>query len=73
MVKLFTTFVEGYDVEKKDAIWTSHSQKFRTFWNERIMAGVKESLMTRKSTKSFGFLTGTERAIHELQRPLPVR
>jgi hypothetical protein len=39
LTKLFAAFLQGYDVEKKDAIWTSHSQKFRTFWNDRIIAG----------------------------------
>jgi hypothetical protein len=39
ITRLFATFLQGYDIEKKDAIWTAQSQKFRTFWNGRIMAG----------------------------------
>lgn len=39
LAKLFATFLQDYDVEKMDAIWTAQSQKFRTFWNDRIMAG----------------------------------
>jgi hypothetical protein len=37
--KRFAAFLQGYDVEKKDAIWRAHSQKFRTFWNDRIIGG----------------------------------
>jgi hypothetical protein len=39
LTKLFAAFLQGYDVEKKDAIWTSQSQKFRTFWKDRIISG----------------------------------
>jgi hypothetical protein len=42
--KLFFAFLQGYNAEKKDAIWTAQSQKFRTFWNDRIMAGVEGEL-----------------------------
>jgi hypothetical protein len=37
--KLFAASLQSYDVEKKDAIWRAHSQKFRTFWNDRIIVG----------------------------------
>ncbi len=36
--KLFASFLEGYDVEAKNAIWRSHSQRFNDFWKTRIMA-----------------------------------
>jgi hypothetical protein len=39
IAKLFASFLQTYDVEKKDAIWKSQSQTFRTFWNERIRGG----------------------------------
>src|SRR5438034_1270817 len=38
LTKLFAAFLQGYDVEKMDAIWTAQSQAFRTFWNDKIMA-----------------------------------
>src|SRR6266566_1118185 len=44
MSKLFDGFVERYGVEKKNAIWQSHSQQFRDFWNQRIMQGGKDEL-----------------------------
>jgi hypothetical protein len=42
--KLFDAFIERYNREEKDAIWQSQSQRFRDFWNQRIMAGGKEEL-----------------------------
>jgi hypothetical protein len=39
IARLFAAFLQGYDVGKKDAIWAAQSQKFRTFWDGRIMAG----------------------------------
>src|SRR5215469_3401013 len=35
--ELFTTFFSRYDEEEKNAIWKSQSQRFRDFWNDRIM------------------------------------
>lgn len=37
--KLFDAFIQVYDAEKKNAIWIAQSQKFHTFWNERIVGG----------------------------------
>ncbi|MBZ5614671.1 MAG: hypothetical protein LAO23_11735 [Acidobacteriia bacterium] len=42
--KLFQEFLHGYDVEKANTIWTAQSQKFRTFWNDRIMRGPEGEL-----------------------------
>jgi hypothetical protein len=36
--QLFATFLASYNEEEKNAVWKAHSQKFRNFWNERIMA-----------------------------------
>ena len=35
--ELFATFFSRYDEEEKNAIWKSQSQRFRDFWNDRIM------------------------------------
>src|SRR5690242_3681964 len=35
--RLFTAFLQTYDLDKKNAIWTAQSQRFRAFWSERIM------------------------------------
>jgi hypothetical protein len=42
--KLFDLFIAKYNVEDKNAIWQSHSQRFRDFWNRRIMTGGKDEL-----------------------------
>jgi hypothetical protein len=35
--RLFTEFLDDYDVEAKNAIWRSHSQRFNDFWKSRIL------------------------------------
>lgn len=35
---LFSAFLTGYDVEAKNAVWRSHSQRFKDFWKIRIMS-----------------------------------
>src|SRR5215813_13397697 len=44
ITKLFQTFTERYKTEEKVAIWRSQSQRFRDFWNQRIMSGRKDEL-----------------------------
>jgi hypothetical protein len=33
----FGVFLKNYDSQNKDAVWEEQSQKFRLFWNEKIM------------------------------------
>jgi len=35
---LVKTFTASYDAEQQDALWISHSERFRKFWTERVMA-----------------------------------
>jgi hypothetical protein len=35
--QLFSEFVKKYDVREKEKIWESHRNKFRKFWNDRIL------------------------------------
>jgi hypothetical protein len=42
--KPFAAFLENYDADKKNAIWTAQSQKFRAFWTDRIMNGPEAEL-----------------------------
>jgi len=34
---LLAQFKEGYDVVEKDGVWSNLSNKFRSFWNDRVM------------------------------------
>jgi hypothetical protein len=42
--KLFSEFVKQYNPEEKDKIWASHSDRFRTFWKERVLEGLPGDL-----------------------------
>ncbi len=42
--KLFDDFLLNYDVESKNGIWKAQSQKFRDFWNKKILSDRKEEL-----------------------------
>lgn len=35
---IIAEFQKSYDSEEKDRIWKNHSEQFRKFWNERILA-----------------------------------
>lgn len=41
---LFDNFIKTYDTKTKDQIWASHSQKFRDFWNTKIVPGNPDDL-----------------------------
>jgi hypothetical protein len=41
---LVTEFVKAYDAEAKDRVWKQHSDIFRRFWSERILAPDTASL-----------------------------
>lgn len=42
--KLLDSFLARYDTSEKDAVWQIQSQNFRTFWEQRIMAGGEKEL-----------------------------
>ena len=44
LTSLFAIFLNSYDADKKDAIWKAQSQKFCTFWTERVMNGPEREL-----------------------------
>jgi hypothetical protein len=56
--KLFAAFLQTYDVEKKNAIWQSHSQQFRRFWTDRIMSGSTDELEDAGVREASGFRLG---------------
>ncbi len=37
--RLFSEFSKQYNPDEKDRIWASHSERFRRFWNERVLGG----------------------------------
>lgn len=39
ILHLFSQFVKQYNPIEKDRIWASHSDRFRRFWKERVLAG----------------------------------
>ena len=42
--KLFENFIATYDADAKNAIWQSHSQRFRECWDHRIMTSGTDEL-----------------------------
>jgi len=41
---LYASFIDQYDEETKKSIWENHSNKFRQFWNEKILSKDKKEL-----------------------------
>jgi hypothetical protein len=44
VLRFFEAFAARYGVEEKNAIWQSQSQRFRDFWNRRIMPSGRDEL-----------------------------
>ncbi|MGC1646155.1 MAG: hypothetical protein WA741_10030, partial [Candidatus Sulfotelmatobacter sp.] len=42
--KPFAAFMQNYDADSQNAIWTAQRQKFRAFWTNRIMNGPEGDL-----------------------------